>query len=202
MHRSAMLKEKRLRLAPKARRNQLLDSARHIILERGFSSLTMEAVAKEAAVSNPLIYKYFDTRLSLLQELLGRELMRFYGDIKLELEKAREYEDVVRIAVTSNFDEGANGNIVSILRSQPDIEASLHPTNLKDTLGVGELLVARLMEFHSVTRGQATKMTVFASGVSLAAAQQWRLHGGNRKRLIDDALQFIHAGMASFISSD
>ncbi len=197
-----MIKEKRLRLAPKERRNQLLDSARDIILSRGFASLTMEAVATEAKVSNPLIYKYFDTRLSLLQELLGRELIRFYGDIKLKLEQAEKYEDVVRIAVTSNFDEGANGNIVSILRSQPDIEASLHPTNMTDTLGVGELLVDRLMEFYPVKRGQAAKMTVFASGVSQAAALHWRLHGGNRKRMIEDALQFIHAGMANFISSD
>jgi len=194
-----MLKQKRLRLAPKERRKQLLDSARNIILERGFSSLTMEAVAIEAAVSNPLIYKYFDTRLALLQELLGRELLRFYSEIKLQLEEAKTYDDIVRIAVTSNFDESANGNIVSILRSQPDIEAVLHPKNMRDALGVGELLVNRLMEFYPVTRSQATKMTVFASGVSQAAALQWRIYGGNRKRLIEDALQFIHAGMASFV---
>ena len=194
-----MLKEKRLRLAPRERRNQLLDSAREIILSRGFSSLTMEAVATEADVSNPLIYKYFDTRLALLQELLGRELIRFYGDIKLKLEQAATYEDVVRIAVTSNFDEGANGNIISILRSQPDIEASLHPTSTKDTLGVGELLVERVMEFYPVSRSQATKMTVFASGVSQAAAQHWRHHGGNRKKMIEDALQFIHSGIQSFV---
>ena len=194
-----MNKEKRLRLAPKERRNQLLDCARDIILSRGFSSLTMEAVAKEADVSNPLIYKYFDTRLSLLQELLGRELFRFYGDIKLKLEQAEAYEDIVRIAVTSNFDEGANGNIISILRSQPDIEASLQPAKMKDTLGVGGLLVDRLIEFYPVTRGQAIKMTVFASGVSQAAAAQWRVRGGNRKRMIEDALQFIHAGRTSFV---
>ena len=97
-----MLKEKRLRLAPKERRNQLLDCARDIILSRGFSSLTMEAVAKEAEVSNPLIYKYFDTRLALLQELLGRELIRFYGEIKVKLEQAETYDDIVRIAVTSD----------------------------------------------------------------------------------------------------
>lgn len=197
-----MRKEKRLRLAPKERRNQLLDSARNIILSRGFSSLTMEAVAIEAEVSNPLIYKYFDTRLALLQELLGRELIRFYGGIKQKLEEAETYEDIVRIAVTSNFDEGANGNIISILRSQPDIEASLHPTGAKDTLGVGELLVKRLMEFYPVTRSQATKMTIFASGVSQSSAQHWRIYGGNRKTMIEDALQFIHAGMASFIIPD
>ena len=30
----------------------------------------MDRLATEAGVSNPLIYKYFDTRLQLLQELL------------------------------------------------------------------------------------------------------------------------------------
>ena len=195
-----MSEPKRLRLAPDERRKQLLDCARDIILDRGFGVLTMEAVAKEANVSNPLIYKYFDTRLALLQELLRREFLRFYGDIRLRLEEAEKLEDVVRIAVTSNFDEGASGNILSILRSQPDIEAGLRNTKgLRDTHGVGKLLVDRFIADFSVTRGQAAKMVVFSAGASQAAALQWRLYGGNRERMIKDVLQFIHAGMASFV---
>ena len=57
----------RRRLSPEDRRNQLLDCARQIILDHGLSTLTMERLATEAGVSNPLIYKYFDTRLHMLQ---------------------------------------------------------------------------------------------------------------------------------------
>ena len=49
----------RRRLSPADRRNQLLDSARDIIVQQGLSTLTMEQLATEAGVSNPLIYKYF-----------------------------------------------------------------------------------------------------------------------------------------------
>ena len=57
----------RRRLSPENRRNQLLDCARQVILEHGLSTLTMERLATQAGVSLPLIYKYFDTRLQLLQ---------------------------------------------------------------------------------------------------------------------------------------
>jgi len=198
-----MTEPKRLRLAPDERRKQLLNCARDIILDRGFGALTMEAVAKEANVSNPLIYKYFDTRLALLQELLRREFLRFYGDIRLRLEEAEKLEDVIRIAVTSNFDEGASGNILSILRSQPDIEAGLRNTKeLRDTHGVGKLLVDRFMKAFSVTRGQATKIVVFSAGASQSSALHWRMFGGNRERMIKDVLQFIHAGIASFVTKE
>ena len=68
-----MTQSVRRRLAPEERRNHLLDCARQIVLDQGLSTLTMERLASEAGVSNPLIYKYFDTRLQLLQELLIRE---------------------------------------------------------------------------------------------------------------------------------
>ena len=64
---------KRTRLSPECRRYQLLDTARDLLLKKGFSGFTMDTLAFEAGVSNPLIYKYFDTRLELLQGLWARE---------------------------------------------------------------------------------------------------------------------------------
>ena len=66
----SMTQSVRRRLSPEDRRNQILDCARQVILEHGLSTLTMERLAKQAEVSLPLIYKYFDTRLQLLQALL------------------------------------------------------------------------------------------------------------------------------------
>jgi len=190
-----MSKTKRLRLAPEERRKQLLNCARDIILSRGFSSLTMEAVAKEACVSNPLIYKYFDTRLSLLQELLQREWLRFYSEIRAKLEASDAIEEVVRISVTANFDEVAAGNILSVLRSQPDIEAGLDLKKIGEENGGGRLLIERMMSAYSVTRSQATKMTVFSAGASQMAALHWRTYGGNRKAMIEDVIKFISGGL-------
>ena len=80
-----MNQKKRTRLSPEDRRQQLLDSAREIVQDQGLSSLTMEALARHAGVSNPLVYKYFDARLSLLQELLAREHERFTTNVREKL---------------------------------------------------------------------------------------------------------------------
>ena len=77
----------RRRLSPEDRRNQLLDCAQYIILNQGLSKLTIEQLATEAGVSHPLIYKYFDTRLQILQELLVREYSAFRKSVTQNVAK-------------------------------------------------------------------------------------------------------------------
>jgi TetR/AcrR family transcriptional regulator, fatty acid biosynthesis regulator len=61
------------RLSPAQRREQLLDRASRLIVERGLSACSLEAVGREAGVSKALVYKYFATRDALLQALVARE---------------------------------------------------------------------------------------------------------------------------------
>ena len=65
-----MAQSKRTRLSPEERRMQLLDSAKAIILAKGLSSFTMDALAREAGVSNPLVYKYFGDKDGLIDAVL------------------------------------------------------------------------------------------------------------------------------------
>ncbi|MDC0939598.1 helix-turn-helix domain containing protein, partial [Pseudomonadales bacterium] len=83
--------KKRTRLSPEDRRNQLLDSARDLIQRQGISGFTMEALAAEAGVSNPLVYKYFDTRLKMLQELWVREYARYTSNVYEQISKAESF---------------------------------------------------------------------------------------------------------------
>ncbi len=179
---------------------QLLDCAKEIILKRGFASLTMEAVAKEAKVSNPLIYKYFDTRLALLQELTEREIVRYYTEVLEELDVDKDFQHLLRISVRTNFDEVANGNILSILRNQPDIENGIDKAKLRKKIDVAPILVQRTMEAYSVSRGQAVKIVVFSAGASQAAAMHWQQYGGDRTKMINDVITFINGGIETLIS--
>ena len=72
-----MTTKARKRLSTEARRAQLLGATHELILEHGLNSFTMELLARKAGVSNPLVYKYFNTRLELLQSLLVREFNLF-----------------------------------------------------------------------------------------------------------------------------
>ena len=110
-----MTQSVRRRLAPEERRNHLLDCARQIVLDQGLSTLTMERLASEAGVSNPLIYKYFDTRLQLLQELLIREYKAFQQSFTESEPRVGSYRDVLRGYVDINFRQFAGGDVLGIL---------------------------------------------------------------------------------------
>jgi AcrR family transcriptional regulator len=61
------------RLPPAERREQVLDATLHLIAERGFTAVTMEAVAKAAGVAKPVVYDFFANRGDLMEALLRRE---------------------------------------------------------------------------------------------------------------------------------
>ncbi|SDF80095.1 transcriptional regulator, TetR family [Lentzea fradiae] len=60
------------RLPPEQRREQLLDAALALI-PAGFEAVTMEAVARQAEVTKPVLYDLFANRAALVGALLERE---------------------------------------------------------------------------------------------------------------------------------
>jgi AcrR family transcriptional regulator len=67
-HRSA-----RGRLSAAERREQLLDVTKRIAVERGFHSVSIEAVAREAGITRPIVYGHFNDLAGLLEALVDRE---------------------------------------------------------------------------------------------------------------------------------
>ncbi len=58
------------------RREQLLDVARAIVTEVGFVAISMEAVARAAGVTRPVVYEHFERLDNLLEALVDRETQR------------------------------------------------------------------------------------------------------------------------------
>src|SRR5271155_3941713 len=83
------------RMSPEKRREQILDSAVALIVERGLSSCTLEAVATQARISKPLIYKYFLRLEDLLKELVEREYVYLRGRGLDVLPSNVPYEEII-----------------------------------------------------------------------------------------------------------
>ena len=190
--------KKRIRLSPESRRNQLLDSAKNLIQKQGFSGFTMEALATEAGVSNPLVYKYFDTRLELLQELWTREYERYNRSVREQLTKAENFEDIVRLFVNLNFTELSLGEITHILGSQPELREVTKAKQKSNQRGTGLFLVNTVEEMYHLTPSQATHLVVLASGASIEAARHYARYGGSRKKMVEDTVSFILNGVEAF----
>src|SRR5262249_10059192 len=61
------------RLPPEQRREQLLDAALGLIIEQGYSGISIEAVARAAGVTRPVVYDHFQNLGRLLYSLIERE---------------------------------------------------------------------------------------------------------------------------------
>lgn len=61
------------RLPPEERRRQLLDAALQVLAEEGFDALTVEAIARRAGLTRPVIYDQFGDLDGLLLALVDRE---------------------------------------------------------------------------------------------------------------------------------
>lgn len=65
-----MTPEKNTRLEASERRAQLLETARTVFGERGFSATSMNDIAKAAGVTKPVLYQHFASKHDLFHELL------------------------------------------------------------------------------------------------------------------------------------
>jgi AcrR family transcriptional regulator len=60
-------------MPPQQRREQLIDAALSVIAEQGYEGVSIEAIARTAGVTRPVIYDHFPNLGELLQALIARE---------------------------------------------------------------------------------------------------------------------------------
>jgi AcrR family transcriptional regulator len=60
-------------MPPGQRREQLIDAALEVILERGYARVSIEAIAREAGITRPVVYDHFPNLNRLLHAVIERE---------------------------------------------------------------------------------------------------------------------------------
>jgi AcrR family transcriptional regulator len=63
-------------MSAEARREQLLDAAKAVVAAHGFHGVSIEAVARGAGVTRPIVYRHFADLAALLDALIERETLR------------------------------------------------------------------------------------------------------------------------------
>ena len=91
------------RMAAEYRREQLLDVTKAIVDQRGFHAVSIEAVAREAGISRPIVYGHFEQLSRLLEALVERESARALAQLAtvLPIDLARgDPRDVLHAALS------------------------------------------------------------------------------------------------------
>ena len=86
-------RERAAHLGPERRRPLVLDAAFELFLEHGYDGTSMEAVARAAGVSKPVVYDCFASKEELFTALLRREETRVLGQIAAALPRAADGDD-------------------------------------------------------------------------------------------------------------
>ena len=69
------------RLPPEQRREQLIDAALEVILERGYARISIEAIARTAGITRPVVYDHFPDLNRLLHAVIEREARISLGQL-------------------------------------------------------------------------------------------------------------------------
>lgn len=195
-----MIAKTRTRLSPEARKRQLLETAKEMIVADGLQRFTMDALATKAGVTTPLVYNYFATRAELLQALLVKEYTSYTRKLAAAVAKASNFEEIVRAYITSNFDHQAPGSILPILQSQPDIATVIQQRLKEDGKQTANFVVQQFAASYKLTKSQAELVASMSSGASIAAAQYARMARVNRKKTIGTVLKYVLAGVDAIVS--
>ena len=75
----------RTRMTAAQRRQQLLDTTRGLVDDEGFHAVSIDAVARRAGITRPVVYDHFPTLAALLDATLDRETERALGQLAAAL---------------------------------------------------------------------------------------------------------------------
>lgn len=69
------------RMSATARREQLLDVTTELVAGQGFQKVTIEAVARNAGITRPIVYEHFGDLQGLLDAVVEREMTRALAQV-------------------------------------------------------------------------------------------------------------------------
>jgi AcrR family transcriptional regulator len=87
------------RLPPEQRREQLLDAALSVIVDQGYEGTSIEAVARRAGVTRPVVYDHFTNLAELLRTLIAREEQRSLAQLATVVPERKRGEDPVEALI-------------------------------------------------------------------------------------------------------
>jgi AcrR family transcriptional regulator len=101
-------REARSRRRREQTRNEILDTAREVILRNGLGGFTVAQVADELGLTKPALYYYFDSREVLLFELVLREWLELAAEVETAVDATDRGADAIEQLMRTVFERYRN----------------------------------------------------------------------------------------------
>jgi AcrR family transcriptional regulator len=108
----------RSRLGREQRREALLDAAAALAAGGEPEAITMDAVAEEAGVSRPLVYRHFPNREDLIAAVYQRETADLHDQLAVDVTAANDLDSMFRALIRGALRAAAErGHLFTTLRA-------------------------------------------------------------------------------------
>ncbi|MBV8691468.1 MAG: TetR/AcrR family transcriptional regulator [Actinobacteria bacterium] len=188
----------------KVRRGQLLDAAARAIRRDGVR-VSMEAIAREAGVTKPVLYAHFGDKAGLTRALADRFTTELATRLMTVLAEQQGEQAMVHSAIASFFAMVEDEPLLFAfmlqhgVSSDPDSNTQSHQRQMFDQLGAQ---VARMIELALRQMGQpprsARPWAYAMLGAMLSTADWWlRDQSLSRDELVDDLTRLFWTGLVA-----
>ena len=177
------------RLPRGERREQLLEAASEVFVDRGYHAAGMDEIADRAGVSKPVLYQHFSSKLDLYLAVLQQHVDILVSGVRQALRTTTDNRQRLRAAVQAFFDfiehdsQGYRLIFENDYTSEPQVAAQVKVATEACIDAVFDLISRDSgLEAH-----RARMIAVGLVGISVDCARYWL--GADRPISKDDAVE-------------
>jgi AcrR family transcriptional regulator len=188
-------------MTKEARRQQLLDTAGHLLLKEGWDALTMEAIAQSAGASKTLGYAYFANLDDLIWSLYDREVALLFEGVEAGLATADTFDDRIRAAVAAYFDFVAEHGAMLTRLQAGIIARRLGRDRPNRGMGFLETLADLIRDEFQLGRRRAMAYAAVMAGIADSHGRVWGAGTLGRTELEESCVRFMLAGVRDAVAA-
>ncbi len=131
-------------MAESDKRAEILKAARHLGLRHGLQAVTMEAIAREAHVAKPTLYKYYGDKSAVFEAIVTELLVELHGRFSAALSGEGSVAERIAAALTAKY-----AGVTAFMAGSPHADEIYNET---DRLTGPQLAVAEAESDAAVVR--------------------------------------------------
>jgi TetR/AcrR family transcriptional regulator, fatty acid biosynthesis regulator len=181
---SVVLNKGARRLDPEVRKHMILDKAAILVAAEGVSAVTMDRIGREAGVSKPLVYAYFQNVTTLLQELLLRDQRRLWEQQTIAVSEAKDFDELIHLTTQTYLKHvEKNGMHIQRLMSEPSLAAVFQEQERERRQRVVDFVAKEMARKLNVPRDVANIVTELSMGMTGTAGELISRGAVSRKKI-------------------
>ncbi len=186
------------RLSAAERRSQLIAVAEELAGAAGLDAVRLDAVARAAGVTRPVVYDHFSSREVLLSEMLRGRAEAIAAEVGAAVDGVEGLEPLLRAGTLAYLDAiGRRGFVTRALLGSggsPVTDGARRIAHENASRRWGALIA----ESSGIESGEAAAIANYAIAGLLRLIEEWQLGRLSRESVIENHVGFVVAMVRSF----